>query len=180
VSRGFERTVVVRQEREQGTWLVALGGEHAWPDADALEAATSHVWAHAEHVIVDLTETSFLDSSVINWLLRAQLSEARTYALSIVEGPRGSFVGRAFTTMGLRSIFSCSPTRREVSAASPTVERRAHAEPPSEVRTPNARSQVGWVERAIARRLLPNKGEHDPATRWRNADGSSGAGRDPR
>ncbi len=115
MSASVARTVSVARGDTAGAWSIALTGEHAWPEAALLEHATSYVWSRATDVIIDLSDTTFIDSSVINWLLRAQLAGNGACALSIVEGPPDSFAGRVFTTMGLREIFASYPTRHEVS-----------------------------------------------------------------
>ena len=109
-----DRTVDVRREEPRGTRVIVLGGEHAFADAARLKQETREVWPGASHVIVDFSDATFIDSSVINWLLRAQVTPGRGFPLSIVEGDRESFVGRLFARMGLREVFACYETREEI------------------------------------------------------------------
>jgi hypothetical protein len=144
MSEGRDRTVAVRRGEPRGTRVIVLGGEHGWADAARLKQETRGVWPGATHVIVDLSAATFIDSSVVNWLLRVQATPARAFALSIVEGESASFVGRLFTTLGVHEVLACFPTREHVPYGA-RVERPARQDAAATVAGP---LRARWVERA--------------------------------
>ena len=60
-----------------GTWVIALDGEHDGSTTPFLNRRTYTVWRRCDRVIVDLTAATFVDSSVIDWLLRTRQCCAR-------------------------------------------------------------------------------------------------------
>ena len=65
-------TVTVTHCDNNGTWLIALEGEHDMATAPLLEQQTSGVWPRCNLAVVDLREATFIDCSTINWLLRTR------------------------------------------------------------------------------------------------------------
>jgi anti-anti-sigma regulatory factor len=57
-------------------------------------------------VLVDLTATTFIDSALVNWLLRAEARlEAAGRSLVIIAGPSGSFAATVLRRTGTREAF---------------------------------------------------------------------------
>jgi len=144
MTREHDRSLTVRREQPRGTRVIALGGEHGWAEAALLKHETREAWPGAKHVIVDFSAATFVDSSVINWLLRLNATPGRAFALSIVEGEPGSFVGRLFSTMGLREVFACHATREQV----PSEPRVAPTDIPNAATHSIGPLRAHWVERA--------------------------------
>ena len=104
--------------------MLALAGEHdvaTVPLLDRLALATSPR-------VVDLTAASFIDGSVINWLVRAsrQRELLGGGALLVVGGAPGSPVQQLVDVTRLRHALACFPTRQAACAAvAPAREARA-------------------------------------------------------
>jgi anti-sigma B factor antagonist len=60
------------QRHGSGTTVIELIGEHDLATAEELRDAIDSALAQHDGLLVDLTETTFLDSTVINALFRAQ------------------------------------------------------------------------------------------------------------
>lgn len=109
-----------------GTWLVALSGEHDLTTIPLLARKTGHIWAQCRIAVVDLTDVTFIDTGVVGWLLSVEraLEEGEGFTLSIVQGAPGSFPARLFDRLHLHSVFACYATRREAFMQAPVVRRR--------------------------------------------------------
>ncbi|MDX6476500.1 MAG: hypothetical protein QOH95_2011 [Gaiellaceae bacterium] len=109
------RPATVTRCDERGTWLVELHGEHDLSTMPGLEQQTRHVWPHCTIAVIDLSEVTFTDSSLIAWLLRVEqaLEEAQGFTLSIVTGPTGCAAGRLFERIHMDCVLACYPSRRE-------------------------------------------------------------------
>lgn len=64
-----EPTIDLRRPRPEVA-LVTLGGEHDLGSAPLVERATADALLTCSHLIVDLSEVQFVDSSIINLLVR--------------------------------------------------------------------------------------------------------------
>jgi anti-anti-sigma regulatory factor len=93
--------------------LVALSGEHDLSTLAQLEHQTRHVWAHCKVAVIDLAEVTFLDSSLINWLLRVEhaLESAGSFTLSIVVGTPGCAAAKLFEQLRMSYVRACYATR---------------------------------------------------------------------
>ena len=81
-------------------------------ELDAIAAAA----AEAELAIVDMTETTFLDTTVINWLLRTKKSlEEKSGRLRVV-APKG-LVTRLIAIAELEGVIEVFPTHLEAQGA---------------------------------------------------------------
>jgi ABC-type transporter Mla MlaB component len=100
---------------QRGTWLVELHGEHDLSTMPRLEQQTRHVWPHCTNAVIDLSEVTFTDSSLIDWLLRVEqaLEQAHGFTLSIVTGPTSGAAGRLFKHIHMDCVLACYPSRRE-------------------------------------------------------------------
>jgi ABC-type transporter Mla MlaB component len=96
-----------------GTWLVALHGEHDLSSAPLLEQQTSPIWPRCKVAVIDLSGAGFVDSGMIKWLLSVarELEAAGAFTLSIVEGLPGGAAARLFALLGIRDMLACYPTR---------------------------------------------------------------------
>ncbi len=117
-------TVTVTHFDSNGTWLIALEGDHDMATTPLLEQHTSDVWPHCNLAVVDLGEATFIDCSTINWLLRSRgaLAGNGRDVLRIVQGPSGGAAARMFELLSPRDVFACYPTRHDAlthSAADP-------------------------------------------------------------
>ena len=108
-----------------GTWLVALRGEHDLTTVPSLERATRDVWPTCRIAVVDLSGVTFIDSTVVSWLLRVEraLEEGEGFTLSIVTGPPGCFAARFFEQLRMDNVLACYATRRDALMQSPAVAR---------------------------------------------------------
>jgi anti-anti-sigma regulatory factor len=109
---GAPGTVTVTRLDGNGTWLVALEGEHDAFTVPQVQQRTREVWATCTLAIVDLTAATFIDAAVLGWLLRARAAtETRgPAAFAIVERP-DCFAGYVFGITQLRDDLPCYPSR---------------------------------------------------------------------
>ena len=117
--------VLVTRCDHDGTWLVALRGEHDLTTVPSLERRTRDIWPTCKIAVVDLSAVTFIDSTVVSWLLRVEraLEEGEGFTLSIVTGPSGSFAARFFDQLRMASVLACYATRRDALMQSPAVAR---------------------------------------------------------
>ena len=107
----------------KGTWLIALQGEHDLATRPRLERETRDIWPRCKVAVIDLSDTTFIDSGVIRWLLSAEsaLEAAGAHILGIVEGPSGSVADRIFEILRVRHVLPCYATRAEALAHAPAA-----------------------------------------------------------
>jgi hypothetical protein len=102
-----------------GTWIIALAGEHDLATSPLIDALTVDVWPRCSVALVDLRAATFIDSSVINWLVRARRTleaQGSSDAVRIVEGSQGSAVNLVFDALALRNDFACFATPQAAAA----------------------------------------------------------------
>lgn len=58
-------------------WIVSLSGEHDFSNVADLDEALRQVHTHGTRVVLDLSEASFIDSSVIGSVVREARDDAR-------------------------------------------------------------------------------------------------------
>ena len=100
---------------EPTVWHLTLHGEHDLSTAPELEQAMQTVHASGTSAIIDLTDTTFIDSSVIEWLLRwsqAARDPDSTLTLAVVDGA-DSFASRVIDLVGASDLLPRYPTRKE-------------------------------------------------------------------
>lgn len=122
-----------------GVWLVTLEGEHDICTALRIEDETRDVWPSCSLMVVDLSAATFIDASLVNWLLRtrSRLAEDGHHALRIVRGPLGGAVGLVFEILRLDEEFACYRTREDALSRLPPI-----AEPPVARHARHARGRV--------------------------------------
>ena len=98
-----------------GTWLIALEGEHDLSTAPLVETQTENVWPVASLAVVDLSDATFVDSSVVNWLRKARdlMETAGHGTLRAVVGPSETPAARLVGLLGLRGELGVYTTRHE-------------------------------------------------------------------
>jgi anti-anti-sigma factor len=86
-------------------WVVSLAGERDLADVDRLEAAFDAVFDQGSTLVVDLSETTFIDSAVIGLLVATQrrAEDDEAHRLAVV-APRGSHP-RRLLDMTARNVF---------------------------------------------------------------------------
>lgn len=85
-------------------WVIALRGEHDLSTIPRVQTALNRVFETGTCLVIDLTQTTFIDSSVIRTLLAAH-QRALTIngeALAIV-APPNSFAARVIDLVGLHN-----------------------------------------------------------------------------
>lgn len=124
-----------------GTWVIALTGEHDAATTPFLSRRTYNVWRRCDLVIVDLSAATFVDSSVVDWLLRTRQALRTTghHGLRVVTGsPR---------TVASRLLGLLSPELRELLCCHATIEAAAGERQAAEVapRRPRGAASTGPV-----------------------------------
>ena len=103
------------------TSIVTLHGEHDLGSAAQLTVALA-VAARCPNILVDVSDSEFIDSSVISAFLRAaRKARQRDGALELVV-PGGGFARRTLDLAGVASLLAFHDSRREASRA----PRRTH------------------------------------------------------
>ena len=76
-------------ERTQGVWLLTLRGEHDLTTSETLGEELEAIFAHGSRVVIDLSETTFIDSMIMSRLVRGWLlaQDDASHALAIVAPP---------------------------------------------------------------------------------------------
>ena len=79
------------EHRHDDLWVVALVGEHDLSNAEAIERRLLDVHSHGTRVVLDLSDTTFMDSTVLRVILQEQHRSATNPkdALTVV-APHGS------------------------------------------------------------------------------------------
>lgn len=108
-SRG---TVDVTHEGN-GTWIIALAGEHDISTTPLIDAQTLDIWPRCRLAIIDLRAATFIDSSVVRWIVRARRAldaHGRPNAVHIVEDIHNEPVDLVFDLLAVRGEFPCYST----------------------------------------------------------------------
>jgi anti-anti-sigma factor len=93
--------------------IVTLLGEHDLAGGEELEQTLRQLLQSGEHIVVDLSETEFIDSSVLNNLVRAT-NEGRELGLSLVlQLSTAPNVRRVLEVTGLLERLPCASSREE-------------------------------------------------------------------
>lgn len=108
ISNGAGGSVTVAWHAVRNAWLITLNGEHDISSAPILEGVTRDALQSPRDVVVDLGPATFIDCSVIGWLLRAQLArlQAGQSGFRIVVGPPGGFAARMLERAAASSLLN--------------------------------------------------------------------------
>jgi anti-anti-sigma factor len=101
VSRAAGRMGELLVQKTRTAWILTLRGEHDLSTRPTLDAEIEAGFAHGTKMIIDLTEASFIDSSIIASLINAQ-EQAATDAKDgfVVVSPENSFALRLLRLVG--------------------------------------------------------------------------------
>jgi anti-anti-sigma regulatory factor len=91
---------------EEGeTRHIFLHGEHDMTTTATLTRQTAGLGPTCTNVVVDLTDVTFIDSSLICWLLQRRTTDLwRGRTVDIVTGPPESAPSRLFSLLGLDAL----------------------------------------------------------------------------
>lgn len=107
---------------EDGVAVLSLVGEHEALTAPRLDRELSALLVEGTPVVVDLTNTSFVDSTIVSVLLRARedaQAQGTKFAL-VLDDSTAWAVRRLFDVTGLESVFAVGSSRDEALAAAPS------------------------------------------------------------
>jgi anti-sigma B factor antagonist len=98
---------------ESGVWLIELIGEHDLSTVPDLAGALDEVFSHGTRILIDLSETTFIDSTIISTLVAAQRrsDEQPNETLIIAAPPGGGQPAALFDLVQLRQIVSIAESR---------------------------------------------------------------------
>jgi anti-anti-sigma factor len=106
------------QHHRDDMWVVALAGEHDVSNAGSLEQGLREAHSHRGRVALDLTETTFMDSTVIRMIVSERDRAAAVPDDSFrVVAPTGSLARRALELVALGDLLAES--REDAFAGSP-------------------------------------------------------------
>jgi anti-anti-sigma factor len=100
-------------EKLPSAWVLVLRGEHDLTTAHNLDAQLEAVFLHGTNVIVDLSDTDFIDSSIITAIFRGLgTAQADHPGALVVCAPPGSFARHVFDQAGLTDAVQVFDSRR--------------------------------------------------------------------
>ncbi len=91
-------------------WLVVVRGEHDAATAPRIEAELQRIGATGTDIVVDLSEASFIDSSIARVLVEYVLYPPTGEAIAVVAPPE-TFPRRALSVLGLDTMLPTHDTR---------------------------------------------------------------------
>lgn len=113
------RTVTLCRDGGSRVWFIGLGGEHDLSSIPLLERETADVLRLCSRAIIDVSDATFIDCSVLNWLIRTKrMLETSGRSIAVVEGAADTVVWRLLDLAGLRRAFELHSTRRAACAGS--------------------------------------------------------------
>jgi anti-anti-sigma regulatory factor len=112
----------IRVERGGGDlWIMSLSGEHDFSNVADLDEALRQVHTHGTRVVLDFSEASFIDSSVIASVVREARDDARKPGDDLaVVAPAGSQPRRVLELVHVecvRIVESCDDAIRAIRVA---------------------------------------------------------------
>lgn len=103
-------------------WLVQLAGEHDLSTAPELRAELDRVLADGASVVVDLSDVTFIDSSVVGVLLNAQRCSAALDGQAVaVVAPASGTPARLLDFVGAHDVLHIVRSRADAFAGDATV-----------------------------------------------------------
>jgi anti-sigma B factor antagonist len=122
---------VTLEQLTADTWVVSLLGEHDISMVDALRDRLAEALTRDGRLIIDLTEATFVDSTVLGVLfavVNQSTSAAAGETRALVVTP-GSTVDRTIALAGLTSLVATYPSRDQVLAAWREDGHHTHPDP---------------------------------------------------
>lgn len=86
---------------DESLWLIELHGEHDLSTAEKLDVVLAEVAATGTTVVVDLSTTTFIDSTIVSRLVRFQQSGERVLLVT----PHEPAIVRTVDMLGLAELF---------------------------------------------------------------------------
>jgi anti-sigma B factor antagonist len=110
-----EQNRIEMERTDGGVAVVALTGEHDLYTAPALRDRIAGVLEDGTALVIDLTQSTFIDSSVLRVLLEARReAEDRAIGFAVALGEDGSQgVRRMLEITGLIGVFPVLPARKD-------------------------------------------------------------------
>jgi len=98
----------------EARWLVELSGEHDLSTSPAVRAELDRVLADGGSVVVDLSQVSFIDSSVVGVLLNAHRSATGLLGQTlVVVAPPAGTPARLLDFIGAQSVLPVVESRKD-------------------------------------------------------------------
>jgi len=105
-------------ERTGDVWVLTLRGEHDVGTAGTLGDTLEAIYAHGSKVVIDLTQATFIDSTVIGQLVRGELiSEHDGRHAFAIAAPTGDHPRRILQLVALDRRLPVYESRAEALAA---------------------------------------------------------------
>jgi anti-anti-sigma factor len=92
----------------ESVWIVAMTGEHDLATAPQLTEELARIAEHGTDVVVDLSDTTFVDSTIVGVLVRHQDQPRESVA---VIAPQGGVPRRVLDLIGARDLIPIFETR---------------------------------------------------------------------
>jgi anti-anti-sigma factor len=103
--------IAVTQD-DTGVWLIELSGEHDLSTVPDLRRAFDEVFSHGTRILVDLSDTTFIDSTIINTLAEAQQrADQHEDEKLIVAAPPGGQPADVFEMVQISQILPIADSR---------------------------------------------------------------------
>lgn len=99
----------IELERESGVWLVTLRGEHDLTTAPNLRNSLARSFSGGWTVIIDMSETEFIDSTILHVLIGAR---RQRHSIALV-APSDTVAGRLVALVCLADLIPTYQTRAE-------------------------------------------------------------------
>lgn len=95
-------------------WVVELRGEHDLSTVESLHTELEAIFAQGTTLVIDLSDATFVDSAVLNELVKAQrrVDVNENERLAVV-APRDGFPARVLELVSLGGLLSIFETRGE-------------------------------------------------------------------
>jgi anti-sigma B factor antagonist len=100
------------------SWQISLWGEHDLSTVPQLENALDEVFSQGTTIVIDLSETTFVDSSVIGALIDAQVrANGNAGEELVVVAPPGSRAAEVIELAGVRPVLRVYNSRADAENA---------------------------------------------------------------
>ncbi len=100
-------------ERLEGVGVVSLIGEHDLASASELSATLTAIVREQTQVVIDLSETQFLDSSVLHAIVRAATAADEQHGRLVLQLGTTSIVARVLELSGLLEMIPRAHDRQQ-------------------------------------------------------------------
>jgi anti-sigma B factor antagonist len=112
-----ENQVVVEQYGYE-SWRITFTGEHDLSTVPAIRRALDEVFGHGTNVLLDFSEATFIDSSVLGQLVNAQRrAEENGHERVVLAVPPASPAALVIDLTGMRKVLQIYDSREEAAEA---------------------------------------------------------------